>query len=117
VSCNRVTCINVITNIQSLTKVWKPLNNFCKNENIKKRKIRFDLSKKLPFDTILIIPHPQLWRDKRRLKILNWTKGHGGSFERSFDNKHTPKISSHYDTPIQNGGRSNAAKFHALSVI
>jgi len=25
-----------IDNIQGLPKVWKPLNNFCKNENIKK---------------------------------------------------------------------------------
>lgn len=30
--------LNIIqNNIQGLSKVWKPLNNFCKNENIKKR--------------------------------------------------------------------------------
>jgi len=31
-----------------------------------------------------------------------------GAFERFFDNKYTPKISSRYDTSIQNGGRLNA---------
>jgi len=54
---------------------------------------------------IPIIPHPQVRRDKRGLKILNWTKSRVGA---SFGNKHTPNISSCYDTPIQNGDRSNA---------
>jgi len=62
--------------------------------------------KSYPFTWILTIPHPQIRRGKRGLKILNWAKGRGGSFERSFDNKHTSKISSHDD--IQNGDRSNA---------
>jgi len=32
---NKFMC--TIPNIQGLPKVWKPLNNFCKNENIKKQ--------------------------------------------------------------------------------
>jgi len=67
--------------------------------------------KSYPLTWILIIPHPQIWRDKRGLKIFNWTEGRlrliGGSFERFFDNKHTPKISSRYNNPIQNDSRSN----------
>jgi len=44
-------------------------------------------------------------------------KGHlsGGSFERSF-NKHTPKISSHYDNPFKITA-AQMPKFHALSII
>jgi len=37
----------------------------------------------------------------------------GGSFKRSFDNTHNPKISSRYDIPIQNGDRLNAERMTA----
>jgi len=42
------------------------------------------------------------------LKIFNWTKDRVGTYLKGFSITNTPKISSCYDTPIQNGDRSNA---------
>jgi len=58
-----------------------------------------------PLTWIPIIPHIHIRKGKKGLKILNWTKGRVEAHLKSFDNKHTPKISSHYDTLIQNDGR------------
>jgi len=64
--------------------------------------------KSYPLTWILTISHPQVRRGKRRLKILNWIKDPVGAHLKGLLITNTPKISSRYDTPIQNGGHSNA---------
>ena len=59
--------------------------------------------KSYPMTCIPNIPHPLVRGGKRGVENFKLDQGSsGGSFERSFHNKHTLKILSRYDPPIKN---------------
>jgi len=107
-----------VYNTQGLPKVWKPLNNFCKLKISKNGKIHILIyQKSYSLIWIPIISHPQVRRGKKKLKILNWTKGRVGAHLKGLLITNTFLKFQVVTTPPFKMAAAQMSKFHALSVI
>jgi len=73
--------------------------------------------KSYPLTWISIIPHPQVWRGKRGLKILNWIKDRVGAHLKGLLITNTLLKFQVVTTPPFKMAAAQMPKFHVLNVI